>query len=183
MELGALICTPKRAQCTLCPVAKHCVARRQGRVEQFPELRKRVPTTRRRFAALVVEHRGQFLVRQRPADVVNAHLWEFPNLEILPVDSDSERALRATFHLNGLQLAPCGTIQHTITRYRITLEIFRLEVRSKQGFKFGQWRTLPQLHQLPFSSAHKRILERAERQSRSRSAAHIFPERGQSCPP
>jgi A/G-specific adenine glycosylase len=161
MELGALLCTPKRPQCGRCPLTEQCVARRDGLVERLPELKRRVPTTRRRFASLVVEHRGRFLVRQRPAHVVNAHLWEFPNLEILPVDSDSELALRVTFRLNGSPLAPWGTIQHTITRYRITLEVFRLEVRSKQGFKFGQWLTLPQLRQLPFSSAHKKILERA----------------------
>ena len=34
--------------------------------------------------------RGLFLVRQRPAGVVNAHLWEFPNLELAPDDSDLE---------------------------------------------------------------------------------------------
>ena len=30
----------------------------------------------------MIENRGTFLVRQRPEGVVNAHLWEFPNIEL-----------------------------------------------------------------------------------------------------
>ena len=82
MELGALVCTPRNAQCLLCPVGKLCVAFREGRVESLPNLGRREPATARRFAAFVLERDGKYLVRQRPAGVVNAHLWEFPNVEI-----------------------------------------------------------------------------------------------------
>ena len=82
MELGALVCTPRNAQCSLCPVKKLCVAFRDNRVEALPNLERREPATARRFAAFVIERDGKFLVRQRPAGVVNAHLWEFPNVEL-----------------------------------------------------------------------------------------------------
>ena len=82
MELGALICTPQNPQCRICPVRKQCVALSEGRVAELPNLGKRNPPTARHFVAFVVERNGRFLVRQRPAGVLNAHLWEFPNLEI-----------------------------------------------------------------------------------------------------
>ena len=82
MELGALVCTPRNPQCRICPVKKLCVAFRENRVEELPNLGKREKATARRFVAFVVERNGKFLVRQRPAGVVNAHLWEFPNVEI-----------------------------------------------------------------------------------------------------
>ena len=87
MELGALICTPKQPRCLLCPVREHCAAYRTGRVDQLPNLGPRTAPTSRRFIAFVIEDRGRFLVRQRPAGVLNAHLWEFPNVEIATGES------------------------------------------------------------------------------------------------
>ena len=82
MELGALVCTPRNPQCLICPVKKLCVAFKENRVEELPNLGKREAATVRRFIAFAMEHNGKFLVRQRPAGVVNAHLWEFPNVEV-----------------------------------------------------------------------------------------------------
>jgi len=89
MELGALVCTPRNPQCKICPVKKLCVAFREGRVGELPNLGKRKTATARRIVAFVVERHGRFLVRQRPAGAVNAHLWEFPNVEIHPNPSGS----------------------------------------------------------------------------------------------
>jgi A/G-specific adenine glycosylase len=82
MELGALVCTPRNPQCEICPVKKLCAAFREGRVGELPNLGKREAATARRFVAFVVERNRRFLVHQRPAGAVNAHLWEFPNVEI-----------------------------------------------------------------------------------------------------
>jgi A/G-specific adenine glycosylase len=82
MELGALVCTPRNPQCMKCPVKKLCVALREGSIGELPNLGKREAATARHFVAFVVERNGRFLVRQRPAGAVNAHLWEFPNVEI-----------------------------------------------------------------------------------------------------
>jgi len=82
MELGALVCTPRNPQCRICPVKKLCVALLENRVNELPNPGKRQVVTARRFIAFVIERNGKFLVRQRPVGVVNAHLWEFPNVEI-----------------------------------------------------------------------------------------------------
>ncbi|MGD0745713.1 MAG: A/G-specific adenine glycosylase [Verrucomicrobiota bacterium] len=82
MELGALVCTPRQPKCPDCPVKKLCVAFRENRVNELPNLGKRAPAAARRFVAVVLEQNGRFLVRQRPAGAVNAHLWEFPNVEV-----------------------------------------------------------------------------------------------------
>ena len=81
MELGALVCTPRNPQCLICPVKKLCVAFKENRVEELPNLGKREAATARTFFAFVIERDGKFLVQQRPVGIVNAHLWEFPNFE------------------------------------------------------------------------------------------------------
>ena len=41
MELGALVCTPRNPQCLICPVKKLCVAFKENRTEELPNLGKR----------------------------------------------------------------------------------------------------------------------------------------------
>jgi len=208
MELGALVCTPRNPQCRICPVKKLCVAFRENRVEDLPNLGKPTAATARWFMAFIVESKGRFLVRQRPAGVVNAHLWEFPNVEVgarvsrpaarlnavsrrnLSEDILQPRVLRlgeprsgsvadaATriFGFTPANIQPLSTVKHSITRYRITLEAFRINLggtsstsphseKAKSGTrgtrpseKFGTWKTPAQMRQLAFTAAHKKIL-------------------------
>lgn len=164
MELGALICTPRNAQCAICPLHSQCVAFHEDRVEALPNLGQRTPATARRFAAFVLERDGKFLVRQRPAGVVNAHLWEFPNVET----DGRRRSARAVFKTTfgsalSRQPVPLVTVRHSITRYRITLEAFLVDARTTRVSEGGGvWKTLAQIDQLAFTSAHRKILEAAE---------------------
>jgi len=125
MELGALVCTPRQPQCADCPISRQCFAFQNHRVHELPNLARRPAATQRRYAAFVVENRGRFLVRQRPAGVVNAHMWEFPNVEMEPTNGDLQAAAREALGFNVRGLKPFTTIKHSITRYRMTLEVFR----------------------------------------------------------
>ena len=159
MELGALICTPRQPGCGVCPLSKSCLARKQGRVEELPELPARPQTTRRRFVAFVVRRGSKFLVQQRPAGVVNAHLWEFPNLEVGTADGQPAPAALEVLGARA-HLTPVCTIHHSITRYRIQLDVYAVrrlshEASSRTGAK---WIAQNQLTRLAFASAHKKIL-------------------------
>jgi A/G-specific adenine glycosylase len=204
MELGALVCTPRNPQCRICPVKKLCVAFLEARIGELPNLGKRETITARRFIAFVVERNGRFLVRQRSAGVINAHLWEFPNAEIgVRLSSaaatspahDAEKFQTAlatgplrlgqprsaakaaqTFGLELQSAKPFCTVKHSITRYRITLEAFRVPLgetsytsphpkgaksgtrKTRPSENNGVWLPLAKLDSLAFTSAHRRIL-------------------------
>ena len=163
MELGALICTPRNPQCLLCPVQKLCVAFKENRTEELPNLGKRDTATARRFIAFVIEHKEKFLVRQRPAGVVNAHLWEFPNVEVgarlcEPQELLPELDVLRVTDPRSEELKPLCTVKHSITRYRITLQAFAVSLKELPKKTNGVWKTPAQLEKLAFSSAHKKIL-------------------------
>ncbi len=162
MELGAVICTPRRPRCPECPAARGCIAYAEGRVDQLPALGPRARATPRRFVAFVVGRGNRYLVRQRPAEGVNAHLWEFPNIELAPVDSGLERAARQALGVRPARLEPLATINHSITRYRVTLEAYRVAVAraGRVTMAGGRWLSRSRLRQLAFASAHKQILRR-----------------------
>jgi A/G-specific adenine glycosylase len=157
MELGATICVPRDPKCDGCPIAKDCAARRQNRVEELPRIGPRVQPTSRRFVAFVVEQRGRYLVRQRPAGMVNAHLWEFPNCELV-AGTEAKPPVELSWFDPGKE--PLAEITHSITRYRISLQAFRARLKRSPTTGMGVWRTLKELHALPFTSAHKKILQR-----------------------
>jgi len=163
MELGALICTPRQPRCEACPLTKQCAARRDDLTEELPNLGKRAPSTARRFVACVLERDGTFLVRQRPAGVVNAHLWEFPNTELALDAGDAGAQRLLEFELGGVlpSLAPFTSVKHTITRYRIQLDVFRgMLCKARLGARAGagEWIKSSKLHELPFTSAHRKVL-------------------------
>jgi A/G-specific adenine glycosylase len=152
MELGALICTPRAPQCANCPLRTHCVAVRTNRVEELPATEKRQAATPRKFAAFIIEKNKRWLVQQRPAGVVNAHLWEFPNIEIpvtaktLPKDVPYSTTAKPVF-----------TIRHTITRYRIQMDVYTGMTKTDAA---GKWVSQTELTKLVFSSAHRQIADR-----------------------
>ena len=217
MELGALVCTPRNPQCMKCPVKKLCAAFREGRIGELPNLGKRETATARHFVALVVERNGRFLVRQRPAGAVNAHLWEFPNVEVAagvppavepgvtpggknadnfkpvkisrnipggkmpPSTAGGTPAATALAHASmhlGLEFheaIPLCTVKHSITRYRITLEVFHVHLggasytsphpkiamsgtRITRASETEIWLTPARMRRLAFTAAHKKIL-------------------------
>jgi A/G-specific adenine glycosylase len=161
MELGALVCTPKEPRCGVCPVGVRCVARLEGRVAELPLPVPRARVTRRRFAAFLVRSGKRFLVRQRPAGVINAHLWEFPNVELAEGDADLARAAHTALGVRGVELVRLGTLRHSITRYRITLELYevRRDQTTAEAAKAGCWLTKRQLAKLPLAAVHKKVLE------------------------
>ncbi len=154
MELGALICSPRQPKCLLCPIRKNCGAYKENRTEELPNLGRRTVVTERHFVAFIVGYNRQFLVRQRPPGVVNAHLWEFPNIEVLQGTKDV-----TPFRIDETAKPLCR-IKHSITRYRILLEAFPANLAEEKmtDRNLGSWRTLPELEKLAFTSAHKKIL-------------------------
>ena len=162
MELGALICTPRQPKCLLCPVQTRCLARAQGTAEKLPNLGERLRPTARRFIAFVVEHRGRFLVRQRPAEVVNAHFWEFLNVEISETPGDLIAFAREQLGLKLVAPFAFVTVKHSITRYRISLAAFRstLKGQPSKNAVAERWLSLTKLEALAFTSAHRKILRK-----------------------
>jgi adenine-specific DNA glycosylase len=86
---------------------------------------------------------------------VNSHLWEFPNIEI----PTTAKQLPNDISFSAIA-KPVFTIRHTITRYRIQLDVYTGIIKTSAP---GKWVSQNELKKLAFSSAHRQIADRISR--------------------
>lgn len=164
MELGALVCTKGKPHCLECPVRGDCSAFAQGEQARFPEVRKRAAITPLSHAALWVTSRGRLLVAQLPANAPRwAGLWRLPTLEHPASEAPHVAGARLLETLLGPggDLTLATTVQHSVTRYRVTLNVFRVTSRSGKWALAKDaglgWRTFAQVAELPMPAAHRKV--------------------------
>ena len=176
MELGATVCSPRQPRCLLCPWTRQCRARRQGRQELLPEKARQERPRRLRQAAVVIQHRGRFLVVRRAGQRLLEGFWEFPSVELRQKGGAAKRVTRLageTFGFSVESVKPLITVKHSITTRRIELQVFRAElavgVSSKVDDPDCRWVRLKDMGQYPFASASQRIVEELNRVAEAKS--------------
>lgn len=174
MELGATICTPRNPHCLDCPVRRSCMARRNGLIEHLPVAKARPKTIQKRVQAFVILHRNRYLAVQRPKGEVNTGLWEFPSVDANGINGAGKNRPSQVAGIHPRHPQLLGTIRHSITRYQITVEVYRAEATQPipAGDRRRRWLTVEELTRLPLSAAHRRIVETllAPRRKRPRRA-------------
>ena len=165
MELGALVCTPTRPACLLCPVAQYCAARADGSQARIPPPAKSPRTTAVSEVAVIVRRGYKVLLVQRPADATRwAGMWEFPHGPTNDGETAEAAAGRIVRELLGIEAASMKevvTISHSITRFQITMVCFTAKYTGGQFhspfYARGIWATPDKLTAYPLSSPHRRI--------------------------
>lgn len=159
MDLGAMVCTPERPLCGACPLAGQCVANRAGLVADIPRKAVRRTVERRYETAVVATRRGRVLVVQRGAGEWWAGLWDFPRVPGRA--TRAARGIAACGRLGGLRCGPperLGTVVHTVTHHRITLDVVRCAAgRMAAAAADRRWVTPRQLAALALTSPARRI--------------------------
>ncbi len=89
IELGALVCSPRKPMCMLCPLESFCLARWQGTQQSFPVKQGKVRVTERYLHYFLVRIGDDMLIRRRPAGDIWQGLYELPLIETdSPCSSD-----------------------------------------------------------------------------------------------
>lgn len=130
MDLGALICTPRKPQCHLCPVASGCQALQQDKVSQLPTPRptKTLPE-QTRHALLLQDDQGRLLLERRPTKGIWAELWSLPEFEEATTLNDWLQHHFPQARINPEQPA---TQKHTFSHYRLHLQLLQARLPATQ---------------------------------------------------
>ncbi len=168
MELGAVVCTPKRPDCHACPVEGHCRAHVLGLEEERPVPGRKTDTVYVTVATGVLVHQGKVYIQKRRLDDVWPGLWEFPGGVIEPGESPESAVVREFDEETGVAVAPVeplGVVKYSYTRFRVTLHGFSLRYRN--GFRRpevrealeGRFVRLDELDGFAFPAGHRRIID------------------------
>ncbi|MFU8896876.1 MAG: A/G-specific adenine glycosylase [Gammaproteobacteria bacterium] len=138
MDFGATACRRSRPDCTDCPVAALCEARRQGRQDEFPGARPRRSRPLRRARMLLLQDQaGALLLEQRPPQGVWGGLWCPPELgEESPADW-AARVLGAAVEA----APPLAAVRHGFTHFELEIEPVPARVTSDGAILMepGRW--------------------------------------------
>jgi len=127
MELGALVCKPRKPDCPSCPVAAQCQALACGTAEARPVLKPGPEIIRVDMACGVLASRGRIFIQKRRQGDVWPGLWEFPGGVMEEGETPEETLVREyqeETELGVLAGGKIGVLRTSYTRYRITLHGF-----------------------------------------------------------
>ncbi len=159
MDLGSLVCLPERPLCQTCPLADQCEARRTNRVAGIPMKAARRAVEEIHETAVVVWRAGRVLVVQCGPGEWWEGLWDFPRVPC------AARAVRRGIDrsevLSGFACGATsrlGTITHTVTHHRITLDVVACEAgRTGRAAGGRRWVTARGLESLAMTAPGRRI--------------------------
>ena len=129
MELGAVICTPVKADCSNCPLQASCLAFQHGRTAELPFKSPAKKRPHHQIAVGIVRNEmGQLLIARRPDNAMLGGLWEFPGGKQEPGESLADTVFRELQEELGVDVAvdaePFEVIRHAYSHFTITLYAF-----------------------------------------------------------
>ena len=174
MDLGALICKPKKPDCISCPIAANCIARKLGLQEERPVRMPRKKIPHLTVTAAVIHQDGQVLLAQRPPKGLLGGLWEFPGGTLEEDDPDLRACLQREIREElGVEIyidKAFGQYNHAYTHFKITLHAFlcRLTDGALPQALDGQawvWAALPEFPNYPMGKVDRQIARRLIKES------------------
>ncbi len=179
MELGATVCRPNdAAQCTVCPIRKHCTAHVCNTVASLPTRTQRVATTPETHVVAAIERDDRWLFRRRNKKGLWGGLWEMPSV-VLNGEGSAAAAGRITRDLLGPNFSttrrPFCRFKHILTHREITFigHICRPKRAQRKAppIDAGRWESLDRLESLGLSTAMRKLIGELRR-TRVHSRTH-----------
>jgi A/G-specific adenine glycosylase len=149
MELGAIVCLPRKPLCLICPLRVEC--RGRDRAEEFP-VKSRTAQIKRVETVAIIKKGKSFYCEQVPEGKPWHGLWRFP-------DFDPSRMQQG----EGI-----AQIKYGITKYSVTMQAVSAKWSPADGSKAvalratnghtGRYLTQDEMHALAFAAPHRKLI-------------------------
>lgn len=130
MELGARICTSKKPECDVCPVANFCAARVAGTVDIRPVRRAKKTVPHHEIVIAAIRKNGRYLLGKRPPKGMLGGLWEFPGGKVERGETHAKalrREIREELGVNVKIGGLIATVNHAYSHFKVTLNVYGCE--------------------------------------------------------
>ncbi len=166
MDLGAIICTPKKPSCTSCPLQNFCVSYTKYDPEDFPtkEMTKIKPFQEIGIG-VVFNNKGECLIDQRLESSSMGGMWEFPGGKKIPGESIQktiERELKEELGIIVKVGEKLLSFEHAYTHKKFYFTVHICEWISGEPKPLASqkllWVSPEKLNDYPFPAANKKII-------------------------
>jgi A/G-specific adenine glycosylase len=156
MDLGAMICTPRRPRCVLCPWRGVCAAVASGSVDRLPTpAEKPVRPVRYGVAFWLTCADGSVLLRRRPEQGLLGGMIEIPSTPWRTRAWPLSEAIGAAPAAAEWSLLP-GIVRHGFTHFQLELTI-----AAGQGIADGLWSPIAKLGEHALPTLMKKVVSHA----------------------
>ncbi len=135
MELGALVCTPKKPRCDACPICRHCGAFLNDDIARYPLIERKAKVPEYRVGLGLIVKDGRFLVQKRPSAGHLAGLWELPGGKTGPGESIEQSLMRKCREDLGLDveiLESLGDARHVYSHFKIHVTVYACRIGDQK---------------------------------------------------
>ena len=165
MELGSVLCQPRRPACDTCPLREFCRAYEDDVVAKYPRRLKAPPRPLHRVAVGVVYKNGRMLITRRQPEGLLGGLWEFPGGKIKKGERPAAacvREIKEEVNLNVAVEAHITQVKHAYTHFKVHLEVFACRYVSGRVKLKGpldhRWISRQEIGQFPFPKANHKFI-------------------------
>jgi A/G-specific adenine glycosylase len=158
MDLGAMVCKPRRPDCPACPLEGACLGRAAGIEETLPVKAPKRARPTRHGVVFWARRGGDVLLRRRPEHGLLGGMMEFPSSEWRERAWATAPASAAPFPATWRRLP--GTVQHGFTHFRLELRIVAAETNADNGID-GIWWPLDRLADQALPTVMKKVARHA----------------------
>ncbi|MCP5105167.1 MAG: A/G-specific adenine glycosylase [bacterium] len=167
MELGALVCTPKTAHCSRCPLKKQCIAFTTFTVDRYPFKSPAGKVPRYRVSIGIIVKENRFYIQKRASKGHLGGLWEFPGGKAEKGETPEQALVRECREELGCEVEVIETlpvVRHAYSHFKIEMTPFicRLgkgNVQPVEGQLF-EWIDIEELEKYPFPGANHEVFPR-----------------------
>lgn len=107
MEFGALMCTPKKPNCDLCPLQTNCEAYHKGEIFNLPIKSKKIKKKERFLNFFLIEQKSKIAFQKRDDQGIWANMYQLPLIETDQVGIKFGKPLWETKHILTHQNLHC----------------------------------------------------------------------------
>ena len=166
MDLGAIICTPKKPSCSSCPLQNFCVAHTKYDPEDFPKKEMtKIKPLQEIGIGLVFNQKGELLIDQRLESSSMGGMWEFPGGKKIPnesIEKTIERELKEELGIVVNVGEKLLSFEHAYTHKKLYFTVHICAWISGQPKPLASqkllWVSPDRLFDFPFPAANTKII-------------------------
>jgi A/G-specific adenine glycosylase len=160
MDLGSLLCVPKRPRCADCPLASHCHGRRLGIAQTLPRMAvKRARPLKRGAAFVALDYQGAIYLVRRPENGLLGAMLQPPLGEWRAAFPNREEAL-AEAPFGGDWRNKPGFVRHGFTHFELEMEVYVARFRARPNGE-GLWLSRTELGTAALPTVMRKVIAHA----------------------